>query len=181
MASRKSSLGSENRFTRGSEPMSSASLLIWLTRRTCLMGLDQLGNPRLLERGAQFVERLRAAEEGKSAIFPGAVYAGRYQDVGVQHHTHQPLPGVALARRSRRTSRTASSMMRCSCLRRRRWERQEAADAPDLSAQLLRRAAAESADGEIAAIWRFPGTKFRARVNGRKNLYTEKTLGPNNL
>src|SRR5208337_1816556 len=61
----------------------------------------------------------RARQERKSTVFPGVVDCGGmarrgdqggHQDVSIEHHAHQALSAFALARRSTRTSRTASSM-----------------------------------------------------------------------
>lgn len=84
------------------------------------IGPDEDCYPPLVKRGPQLVEMFRAGQDGKLTVLPGVVDGSgiacrgdqrRDQNVRVEHHAHQALPGV-LVRRSARTSPTASSTMR---------------------------------------------------------------------
>ena len=65
-----------------------------------LVGFDEFGDARLLQRGAQLVDMRRAGQERKFSLQPG-VYdrgglAGRGdqggdEDVGIEDHAHQAL------------------------------------------------------------------------------------------
>jgi len=63
-----------------------------------LVGLDEFGDARLLQRGEQLVEMRRAGEEREFSLDPSAIdrggLAGRGdqggdEDVGIEHHAHQ--------------------------------------------------------------------------------------------
>jgi hypothetical protein len=60
----------------------------------------EFGDPRLLQRGPQLVEMLRAGQEREFTVFPRIIDGGGnasrgdqggHQDVGIEHHTHQAL------------------------------------------------------------------------------------------
>lgn len=86
-----------------------------------LVGLDESGHARLLQRGAQLVDVLRAGQEREFPVEPGVDDLGRVagrsdhggdEDVRIEHHAHQDFSACSLVRRSARTSLTASSTMR---------------------------------------------------------------------
>jgi hypothetical protein len=90
-----------------------------------LVGLDARGDRGLVQRGLQLVKLLCADQEPEMSFLPGAIDRDRVpqlnreggnQDVGIQHHTHQALPALPLARRSARTSLTVASMRAGSSL-----------------------------------------------------------------
>jgi len=85
-----------------------------------LVWFDEFGHTWLLQRGPQLVDMRRAGQERKFSVQPGVDDSGGpagwgdqggHDDVGIEDHAHQALLAFRLARRSARTSLTASSTM----------------------------------------------------------------------
>src|SRR5262249_14592362 len=100
-----------------------ASFLIWFTKRPALCGFMSSATRGFRKRGPQFVEMFGAGQQCELAVLPGVTDGGGmahwrnqrgHQDVGIDHHAHQALSALPRARRLMRTSRTASSTMRCN-------------------------------------------------------------------
>jgi hypothetical protein len=117
MASKKSSLGSEERSTEGSAPPSSASFLIWLTRQPALLGLmssASLGLLNVARSSSACASQVRSGNfpSSQALTIAGGLARGRdqggYEKIRIEDHARQSL----LAARSARTSLTASSTKR---------------------------------------------------------------------